>query len=702
MSHLASSARRIAVFLMTALLFVAVVTICADAAFAADVRVWGAQTTLSQEDAAKGTELRLVNMSGTAGETVYFTVKDSDRVLAQHLPHVLGEDGQAGSEVADTFSINLDSGLDETKLGEGAYTVEAYDKRGGTQLYQGAVYGVWARISDPSGGAGDQIILIGARTAGETEAFSFIPPQSVFQDGAAYSLTSQTPIIEGGAAFFDYAPYDSETSVDGAISYVDEQGALLDTTPIPGIPYNGSKTQEIPATITANGKLYRTLALRDSVEAVNPGQTSFIVQCAYMRGAPYVAKIRMVDENDEVLATDTLNVEDHYTYTAPYAIYKNEEVDGQVRAVAYNLAAQGTYEFDADKDMDQVVNGQRTVTIAYVRQELDPAEIEVTFNQLDGQANAEEATRLLGTQTVTVNAESPEATPANEIEVEGTTYVLTTSPQSYQYMFGSGEMPVIDVYYVPEGYTGSDPYEVTVNYVDLARGPGSDPVASETYTSTPDPMVIELDAPQTFSRDGVDYVRLGNQSDTIPHNYFSHVQTYTVYYRDVNNELLANTVITRTRVVNGGTTTVTGATAATPAATATTPAATTTTPAATPATNADGTTAATPAATPAAAALNPATSYNAVDGDGDGTLLNEEGVDSNTERIEEEVTPLANGEDIAGANDKANRTRTIGIVIGALAVLAAGIIAWLVIAARRRKKDEEKRENDDAASGLEA
>ena len=46
------------------------------------------------------------------------------------------------------------------------------------------------------------------------------------------------------------------------------------------------------------------------------------------------------------------------------------------------------------------------------------------------------------------------------------------------------------------------------------------------------------------------YVRLAGQETAIRHAYFSPARTYTIYYRDVNDELSAQITICRTQIVD--------------------------------------------------------------------------------------------------------------------------------------------------------
>ncbi len=670
--------KRLAVSILVCVLSVATLLCMGSPAWAATVDVWGAQTVLAGDATSAKTQIDLVNMRGAAGETIFLSVSDGPMTLCKYLPHALGEDGQSGSDVADTFTFELPDGVSEAKLADGSYTVEAYASRGGDALYTGTLWGVWGR-AEAAGGEGSDTttFLIGTRVAGENDPFTFVAPTVAYQGSTPYRLVSNTPTMEGALAYFDYEPYDPADSVDGSISYVDQEGVLLKTDTIPGIPAGGSVTQEIPATITANGKLYRTMARRSSVTASNPAQTSFVVPCIEVGAAPFVCTIKMVDQDGNVIATDSLNVNDRYSYTVPNTIYKNVVSNGEERVVAYQLVDQAVWEFDV-ADQSEVVNGERVVTINYEAQEPEGGSIEVTFNQIDAASD-----RLMGTATATVTQESPEATPAARITVDGTTYVLAGSASDYAYTYGSGEIPVVNVYYVLEGSESGDPYTVTVNYINMTDG---QTVASRTYTATPEQPVMQLETPATFDEAGVTYVRLEGQSQPIAHNYYSSMRTYAVYYRDSNDTLLATTVIERTRVVYDGVTyvgtTVTGAagTGAAGGAAGT------------------GATGGAQGGAGATTGLNPTTGYSAVGGSGDQTLVDEQGRDSNTERIEDTQNPLASGteegaegsEGTEGTDAQHAGTFSWHTIVVLLGVLLGAFLIWLFLVKRRRDDDDEQ------------
>ena len=73
-------------------------------------------------------------------------------------------------------------------------------------------------------------------------------------------------------------------------------------------------------------------------------------------------------------------------------------------------------------------------------------------------------------------------------------------------------------------------------------------------------------------------------------------------------------------------------------------------------------------------------------GAGNGTLTNEAGVDSNTERIEDEEVALASGVDEnANQGTVFDTLIRVAMVLGAIAVVA--IIVFLAVFESRRRKD---------------
>ena len=396
-----------------------------------------------------------------------------------------------------------------------------------------------------------------------------------------------------------------------------------------------------------------------------------------------MATIQLVDEGGKVIATDSVNVTGEFRYTAPTNIYKRETVGGEQVVFSYEVAEDPVLNFNAATD--EVVSGAKTVQVKYNTLPADQAEAKVTFYLIDGSKpvkSSADSDRSLGKTTVVVNEANKTAQPPTQVEHNGTTYNLVGSPEEYEYAFRSNQMPIVNAYYLPEGYQVEDkPYEVTVEYVNFLTG---ETIDSESFESNPATRV-DINAPAEFSLNGVDYVRLDGQEE-ITHSYYSRISKYVVYYRDKNDTLTSGTVINSIRVeyIDGGTTeTITDGGTTTTTDTTTVDGGTT---------DADTTTAAT-AATNAALQLNAGRTYNVLDGTGNNaTLTNESGVDSNTERIEEQETPLASGADFAG--DKKSEA-TVGLPLQAIipigaAVLCATLAILIVVMMRRRKNNGEQ------------
>ena len=646
-------------------------------------------------------EIDVLNVDGQAGETVFLTVSRSGRTIAQNLPYTIGEGAAAddGATWAGIATLDI-TGLDLGAL-DGSYAIKVYDNRaGGTLLYSGAIYGVYADLPDGTSK------LIGTRTANEAEKAqrSFQPPEALYDGGRTYRLAEDE--ADAGALHFVYKEYDETTTVNGTITYADAEGKVVATTEIPGLASGEERKVSVPDVVEAeNGDLYRTVFFSNSVTAKNPGSTSFKIRCTKISDAAaklagqYKATIKMVDAENPgaVIATDSVDVTGNFVYTAPTTIYKKEADTsiGAAAVVTYKIQDSPTIRLSAEAD--NVENHARTITVKYTRQDPDQPSVEVAFNLVDG-SQRESRNRVLGTQTATVSADAPVAVPAAKLDAGGTVYNLVGSPEDYAYEFRSGEVPSVNVYYVPEGYEAPGSYEVTVNYVDYAT---REVIESHAYTSEPNATgALSIETPEAFTAGDVDYIRVDGQEDAIEHNYYSNIATYVVYYYDKANPPAPGTRVASTRVQyvdgavtdgGGGATTVTDdGTLVLPADAAGTAAA-----------GADGAAAADGAAGAAGAdgadgaaaqnlQLNNGNTYNVLEGeDANGTLTNESGIDTNTERINDSETPLAAGFDRGGSSTAASSlTEMAGLALPVGAGVLAVVIAAAAFVLIRRRKSE--------------
>ena len=90
-----------------------------------------------------------------------------------------------------------------------------------------------------------------------------------------------------------------------------------------------------------------------------------------------------------------------------------------------------------------------------------------------------------------------------------------------------------------------NPTRSTLQFVNIANNAV---LQTETVTATPGADTI-ISCPASFSVGGNTYVRLDGQNDTYRHSFYSPKRTYTIYYRDINDILYANTVITNIETV---------------------------------------------------------------------------------------------------------------------------------------------------------
>jgi len=640
----------------------------------------------STGSALESGQINVLGVDGSAGETVFLTVKSGNTVLAKNRPYTIGKDSEAGEsgEWAGVATLDV-SALNPNAL-DGTYTIEAYaDRADSDLLYSGAIYGVFADLPDGTSK------LIGTRTVNASEAAerAFEPEETLFVDNKNYKLAADQKKTGAGVLNFTYDAYDQATSVDGVIKYTNAAGEVVASTKIPGLAYGEERSVEVPNVVVAdNGDMYRTVFFNNEVVASNPGRTSYSIYCTQMSEASktlagyYVATIQMVDEAGNVIANDSVNVTGDFVYTAPEIIYKTVTENGEQAVITYRIDGSPTINLSAAND--GVVSRERTITVKYTADPRDASEVEVVFNLYDGsKSKAKKEKRSLGTKKVVCTDENSPVMPDEQLEVNGVKYNLVGSPSDYAYTLHNGELPSISVYYVPEGFVIREAYDVTVNYVNFLTG---EVVESHSYTSDPyENARISISTPETFSNGGVDYVRLAGQEADIQHSYYSDIPSYTVYYRDKNDTLSSDVVINNIRVVYADGTTEGGEATDAAGNVIETDAGTT----------AGGADADAGAAAGGAQAmqLNDESTYNVFDGAGNATMTNESGVDSNTERIEDSETPLASGFDRGGTSSAASSLMQSSAWIIPLAIAVVVVIAAVVVLMTiRRRKNEETNE----------
>lgn len=616
-------------------------------------------------DATQASDVDILTVAGASGDNLYIEVTQDGGRVASHLHYVLGSDNAATSatgQLVGVVSLKM-SQFDPTST----YEVKAYSDRAYTdQLYAGTLTAVRATLG------GTQDVIIGYTTSAAGEDQSFSAPATFTKDGVTYS--NPTTAADGTISYAVGAS--TALSLAGSINYVDEDGTSLSKVDIEGITSDQPQTVSVEKVIAvgsgSSARFYRTLSLSDKVTATYGGTKDFTITCRPISlgndgvNQFYSATINLIDQDGgATLATDSLNVTGRYRWTAPSTMYLTK--DGTSHT--YELVGSDVSQYAAgiltlDPSKDGVTSGARTYTISY--EDVTPPTVEATWTVrvMNGSVDPKASNRTISTEKVKA---SGSYVPERSIDVDGTTYVPVKSTKaSYSYddaLAQNANDPVLYVYYVPADYVAPGNRTVTVNYVNITGGAT---IASQAYTLTPDDTEdLSITSPTSFVSGATTYVRLDGQDSPIVCGYYTKYDTYTVYYRDANDDIAANTVITHFRVdyVDNGTTdngttdngTGTNGTAGTGITTGGT------------ATDADGQTVGLPTDSDLSTVSN---------GGDTATVVNGDGVDSNTARIDDNETPLASGQEDG---------IPVGIIAGSVCAAAALAILVILLVMRHKK-----------------
>ncbi len=589
------------------------------------------------------------------------------------------------------------------------YTVAVYDAaRAGAELFRGTVYPVYAALAADDGSVRHE--LMGLRTTdapavpknlgvGETY-YALAEGAGDAADRMAYELVrtdgADNRFDADRACFLvDYRPVESD-SISGSVVYVDGEGSVVRTDAVPGIAGEGKRVP-IEKSFFVDGDYYRVIGQWTGDEVLlTPLQATRTVRVMKVDGLTanaYEVTVRYTDQDGALLWSDSLDVKGAgYQYTLPQAFsmrgtdgvnyYTLDEVapdaDGKARSGHWwgnPLLFDGTVPADA---FGTDAQGKRTLTARYTSSAVTK-EATLTIVEVDGATGAE-----LGRVALPVTPEREAVYEASARTIGGTAYVPWSGHGEPIRCVWDDLQKGVDllqyVYYVPEGFVPSEAYDITVQYLNVANG-----AVLHRKTIAVDPELndyVSIIGEPRIMRDGREYVRLAGQEAAIRHAYFSPTRTYTVYYRDVNDDLSAPIVVNRTQIVETErTVTVPGTTvvAAAPV------------PVAAPA--ADGGAAA-PAGAPATvdAGVGPGDGA-AIINDDDNPLAAPDGTDTTVQRaIADNETPLAAPDGAEGdADPNVALAWTAGLGVLGLAP-AIGLLWWH----RRRRGGENDGESAEA------
>lgn len=434
-----------------------------------------------------------------------------------------------------------------------------------------------------------------------------------------------------------------------------------------------------------------------------------VMEVKAMDAGAYQVTIKYVDDNGELLWSDAVDVKGQgYQYTLPttFSMSAAKAADSGATTdrsknnwgVNYYTLDSWTIEDNPSGDNEAIgarsVETQQDGSVITLDAGAYPAGRTVTAKYV-----SQATTQSVRLTVMEINGQTGE--PMDKVQYEvtpGNPATYTPERKSNGMVPWSGNMDPITyawedlekgtdvlqyVYYVPQGYTPGDAYDVTIQYMNIAN---SQILRTETVSIDPESNdYVSILGDETFSVGDDTYVRLAGQETAIRHGYFTPARTYTIYYRDINDELSSNITVRRTQIVDTervvavpGTTIMTAA----PVATATTEAPT-----------AEGTPEAAPATPPTIDTGVGTGDAEAIINDDDNPLANMAGQDTATERtIVDDENPLYSGL----AQDPAATGSGMAIAAATgVGVLVAGGIAlfwWM----RRRRQNEHAADSTNA------
>ena len=664
-----------------------------------------------EEGGPADTSVDVLAVTGAEGDHIWVDVTKNGAPIAKRLMYTLeSTETDANGDFVGVLSLDIDDFSPSD-----TYTISAYadhDAADSDALYTGTVSPVLGVFDD---GSKTETVIIALRTMGDSDSGrEFKVPEVLTRDGVAYKHDGE---VDGNYRYVIADDFPAE--VEGKIKYVElSSNAQLKEDSFTITKDEGSKLVPVDNIVEANGKYYRTLQLTGEVMAKYPGQTEFTVTCVELDGnwgenaKPYVANFRYVDadaydaanpdaaenlrDTDAALngLLDKLIVTKDYTYTPPAYIYiKNGDVVEYWQLVAdggnATLDANGGIALSPTKDATD-----QTIDIAYkkMNETSDAAWVVILVDATKG---VNEAGRIIDQKTFHVPSGKFETyVVEEEKEVDGQTLVVVPGTGgSYTYTYDSNDLVHRTViYYGRKGEAITDSYDVTVNFVNIAN---NQVLKSETATITPDYVTqrkyLTVGLDESFVSGGNTYVRLNGQAAQIDHNYFNYdvvggkkQKVYTVWYRDVKDDLHDTTTITTyttvyddvfvdrgiTTVTNLGTTTVAGGTGTGTAAGGT------------------GTAAGTGATGGTATLTDNGGLTGITTGGGTTTLVRDDGTSVTGERIDEGENPLAapttQGEGTEGTNTPepgktAGMSGLPALIIGAIAAIGAALAVYILL-----------------------
>lgn len=477
-----------------------------------------------------GTDYVQFDIHGGNANNLFYDVLYNGDPVYQHVHYTTPDNSGVNS-----VGIDLEDGYRDVTQ----YSIRVYTGRAANDsntIATATMAGIYARLN----GNPQQDVLIGSVVNG-TAAGGIEPPPTYYDQttDTDYNLSGGMQYDETARKYYaEYKPY-VPTPLEGSITYVDNQGNILETDTISEIKPENTGADAIVV------ELEDRLEIQNGTETLNYypvlktvtadyyGQIDFVVLCnayASTEGETGLVKIHYTSGDEDILVDEVNLTTTTYLYTVPKSFVQIESG----KATQYKLKDDGN---QLNEYHQLVLVPGRAENDYYFEYEATAADEAVSWNLI----------LMDGTTNTRLGAETKEVQPGETVEFDAAAHApagYVPSQETYTYTYG-GENLVQYVYYTPDGYVPTESYTVTLQFVNIADGAV---LQSESVMVNPG-ADTEITCPAEFTAGDNTYVRLGGQSDTYRHSYYSPKRTYTIYYRDVNDTLYANTIITNIETV---------------------------------------------------------------------------------------------------------------------------------------------------------
>lgn len=481
-----------------------------------------------------GTDYVQFDIHGGNATNLFYDVLYNGDPVYRHVHYTTPDNSGVNSVGIDLEGLGNDYS-DVTQYSIQVYTGRAVSATN-KPIAQASMAGIYARLNgDP-----EQDVLIGSVVNG-TDVEGIVPPPTYYNQGTDYNLSGDMKYDETARKYYaEYKPY-VPTPLDGSITYVDNQGNILKTDTIVNITpdHTGDTPKEVVLVnrfLVQDGEqdlyYYPTVQI---VKADYYGQIDFVVLCnayASTEGETGLVKIHYTSGGEDILVDEVNLTTTTFLYTVPDSFVQIDAESG--KATQYKLKDDGN---QLNEYHQLVLVPGRAESDYYFEYEATAADEAVAWNLI----------LMDGTTNTRLGAETMDVQPGETVEFDAAAHApagYVPSQETYTYTYG-GENLVQYVYYTPDGYVPTESYTVTLQFVNIADGAV---LQSESVMVNPG-ADTEITCPAEFTAGDNTYVRLGGQSDTYRHSYYSPKRTYTIYYRDVNDTLYANTIITNIETV---------------------------------------------------------------------------------------------------------------------------------------------------------